>query len=102
MRFLPLFPLPLDRSELADLNAFVLLADHLSFRAASTQLGVTLHSILMGPMKVAVVGAPGYFERRRPPGTLDDLASHSCIQYCFTTSGLLCHSRLSGTARPSG
>jgi len=36
-----------------------------------------------GPMKVAVVGAPTYFERRRPPRTLDDLASHSCIQYRF-------------------
>jgi DNA-binding transcriptional LysR family regulator len=38
---------------------------------------------VMGPMKVAVVGAPGYFERRRPPRTFDDLASHSCIQYRF-------------------
>src|SRR4029077_8549571 len=38
---------------------------------------------VMGPMKVAVVGAPGYFERRRSPRTLDDLASHSCIQYRF-------------------
>jgi len=38
---------------------------------------------VMGPMKVAVVGSPSYFERRRPPRTLDDLASHSCIQYRF-------------------
>jgi DNA-binding transcriptional LysR family regulator len=38
---------------------------------------------VMGPMKVAVVGAPSYFERRRPPRTLDHLASHSCIQYRF-------------------
>jgi DNA-binding transcriptional LysR family regulator len=38
---------------------------------------------VMGPMKVAVVGAPSYFERRRPPRTFDDLASHSCIQYRF-------------------
>jgi DNA-binding transcriptional LysR family regulator len=42
---------------------------------------------LRGPMKVAVVGAPKYFERRRPPRTIDDLASHSCIQYRFTTDG---------------
>jgi DNA-binding transcriptional LysR family regulator len=42
---------------------------------------------LRGPMKVAVVGAPKYFERRRPPRTPDDLAAHSCIQYRFTTSG---------------
>jgi DNA-binding transcriptional LysR family regulator len=42
---------------------------------------------LCGPMKVAVVGAPQYFERRRPPRTPDDLASHSCIEYRFTTDG---------------
>jgi DNA-binding transcriptional LysR family regulator len=42
---------------------------------------------LSGPMKVAVVGSPKYFERRRPPRTVDDLASHSCIQYRFTTDG---------------
>ncbi len=42
---------------------------------------------LSGPMKVAVVGAPKYFERRRPPRTVDDLASHNCIQYRFTTDG---------------
>jgi DNA-binding transcriptional LysR family regulator len=38
-------------------------------------------------MKIAVVGAPKYFERRRPPRTPDDLASHSCIQYRFTNDG---------------
>ena len=42
---------------------------------------------LQGPMKIAVVGAPKYFEQRRPPRTPDDLASHSCIQYRFTPSG---------------
>jgi DNA-binding transcriptional LysR family regulator len=42
---------------------------------------------LRGPMKIAVVGAPKYFEQRRPPRTLDDLASHSCIQYRFTPDG---------------
>jgi DNA-binding transcriptional LysR family regulator len=42
---------------------------------------------LRGPMKVVVVGAPKYFERRRPPRTIDDLASHSCIQYRFTADG---------------
>ena len=36
---------------------------------------------VMGPMKVAVVGAPTYFARRRPPRTPDDLAHHSCVQY---------------------
>jgi DNA-binding transcriptional LysR family regulator len=36
---------------------------------------------VMGPLKVAVVGAPTYFARRRPPRTPDDLAQHSCIQF---------------------
>ena len=42
---------------------------------------------LRGPMNVAVVGAPEYFERRRPPRTPDDLASHSCIQYRYVANG---------------
>ena len=33
------------------------------------------------PLKVAVVGAPSYFARRREPRTPDDLARHSCVQY---------------------
>jgi Bacterial regulatory helix-turn-helix protein, lysR family len=33
------------RSDLADLNAFVVVANHLSFRAASTQLGVTASAL---------------------------------------------------------
>src|SRR5438874_4962811 len=36
---------------------------------------------VMGPMRVAVVGAPAYFAQRRPPRTPDDLAHHSCVQY---------------------
>jgi len=36
---------------------------------------------VMAPMKVAVVGAPTYFARRRPPRAPDDLAQHSCIQF---------------------
>jgi DNA-binding transcriptional LysR family regulator len=34
-----------------------------------------------GPLRVAVVGAPAYFVRQRPPRTPDDLASHSCVQF---------------------
>ena len=34
---------------------------------------------VMGPMKVAVVGAPAYFARRRLPITPDDLVLHSCV-----------------------
>jgi DNA-binding transcriptional LysR family regulator len=36
---------------------------------------------VMGPLRVALVGAPTYFARRRPPRTPDDLAGHSCVQY---------------------
>jgi DNA-binding transcriptional LysR family regulator len=36
---------------------------------------------VMGPMKVAVVGAPSYFARRRAPRVPDDLAHHNCVEY---------------------
>jgi DNA-binding transcriptional LysR family regulator len=36
---------------------------------------------VMGPSRVAVVGAPAYFVRRHPPRTPDDLAGHDCVQY---------------------
>jgi DNA-binding transcriptional LysR family regulator len=36
---------------------------------------------VMGPLKVAVVGAPSYFARRPRPRIPDDLARHSCVQY---------------------
>jgi len=36
---------------------------------------------VMGPMNVAVVGAPAYFARRPPPRTPDELTRHSCVQY---------------------
>jgi DNA-binding transcriptional LysR family regulator len=36
---------------------------------------------VMGPTRVAVVGAPAYFARRQPPHTPEDLARHSCVQY---------------------
>jgi hypothetical protein len=40
-----------------------------------------------GPMKIAVVGAPAYFARRRPPRTPDDLARHGCVQYRRAADG---------------
>jgi DNA-binding transcriptional LysR family regulator len=36
---------------------------------------------VMGPARVAVVGAPAYFVRHRPPRTPDDLVHHNCVQY---------------------
>jgi DNA-binding transcriptional LysR family regulator len=38
---------------------------------------------------VAVVGAPGYFARRRPPRTPDDLAGHSCVRYRRAADGAM-------------
>src|ERR1700692_3876463 len=34
---------------------------------------------VMGPMKIAVVGAPTYFARQRAPAPPDDLARPSCV-----------------------
>ena len=42
-----------------------------------------------GPIRLAVIGAPQYFARRRPPTTPDDLAQHSCIQYRLSGDGAL-------------
>jgi DNA-binding transcriptional LysR family regulator len=36
---------------------------------------------VMAPMKVAVVGAPGYFASRPSPRLPDDLGHHECIQF---------------------
>ena len=44
---------------------------------------------VMGPMRVAVVGAPAYFARRQPPRTPDDLARHSCVQYRRAADGTM-------------
>jgi DNA-binding transcriptional LysR family regulator len=44
---------------------------------------------VMGPLKVAVVGAPAYFARNRPPRTPDDLARHSCVQFRRPVDGVL-------------
>jgi DNA-binding transcriptional LysR family regulator len=52
-------------------------------RAAGDMIAVRV----MGPMKIAVVGAPTYFAKRRPPRTPDDLASHSCVQYRMAAEG---------------
>jgi DNA-binding transcriptional LysR family regulator len=38
-------------------------------------------------MKIAVVGAPSYFAKHRPPRTPDDLFRHSCVQYRQATDG---------------
>jgi len=40
-----------------------------------------------GSVKLAFVGAPTYFAKRRPPRTPDDFARHSCVQYRMGTNG---------------
>ena len=40
-----------------------------------------------GPMKIAVVGSPAYFARRRRPRTPADLSRHSCVQYRRAADG---------------
>jgi DNA-binding transcriptional LysR family regulator len=42
---------------------------------------------VMGPMKIAVVGAPAYFVLRRRPRAPEDLSRHSCVQYRRATDG---------------
>jgi len=46
-------------------------------RAAADMIAIRV----MGPLKVAVVGAPSNFAKRRPPRTPDDLVRHTCVQY---------------------
>ena len=45
--------------------------------AASDMIAVRV----MGPVKVAVVGAPCYFAPRSRPRTPDDLVRHQCVEY---------------------
>jgi DNA-binding transcriptional LysR family regulator len=54
-------------------------------RAATDMIAVRV----MGPMKVAIVAAPAYFARKRPPRTPDDLARHNCVQYRNAADGAL-------------
>ncbi|HEX4261944.1 MAG TPA: LysR family transcriptional regulator [Acetobacteraceae bacterium] len=44
---------------------------------------------VMGPVKIAVVGAPSYFAQRSRPRIPDDLARHSCVQYRRGTDGTM-------------
>jgi DNA-binding transcriptional LysR family regulator len=52
-------------------------------RAAADMIAVRV----MGPMRVAVVGAPEYFVRHSTPRTPEDLARHSCVQYRVVADG---------------
>jgi DNA-binding transcriptional LysR family regulator len=54
-------------------------------RAAADMIAVRV----MGPLKMAVVGAPSYFAQRNRPRTPDDLARHSCVQYRRHADGVV-------------
>lgn len=41
------------------------------------------------PLRMAVVGAPGYFRAHPPPQVPADLAAHQCVHFRFTSSGRL-------------
>jgi DNA-binding transcriptional LysR family regulator len=44
---------------------------------------------VIGPMRVAVVGAPAYFAGRRLPRTPGELVCHSCVQYRRAADGAM-------------
>jgi DNA-binding transcriptional LysR family regulator len=44
---------------------------------------------VMGPVKIAVVGAPSYFAQRSRPRLPDELVRHSCVQYRRGTDGTM-------------
>lgn len=59
---------------------------------AGIRLGETIAqdmvAVRIGPdMRMAAVGAPSYFARRKPPRTPHDLAEHNCINLRFPTLG---------------
>jgi DNA-binding transcriptional LysR family regulator len=54
-------------------------------RAAADMIAVRV----TGPLKIAVVGAPSYFAKHRPPRTPDDLVHHRGVQYRVRGDGPL-------------
>jgi DNA-binding transcriptional LysR family regulator len=44
---------------------------------------------VLGPLKVAVVGASSYFSQRNRPRTPDDLARHICVQFRRHSDGIV-------------
>ena len=52
-------------------------------RAAADMVAIRV----MGPMRVAVVGAPDYFAKHSPPRAPEDLARHACVQYRQAADG---------------
>jgi DNA-binding transcriptional LysR family regulator len=54
----------------------------------SEQVAKDMIAVRIGPeMRMAIVGAPEYFQRVRQPDTPQDLAGHNCINIRFPTYG---------------
>jgi DNA-binding transcriptional LysR family regulator len=52
------------------------------------QIDKDMIAVRIGPdLRMAVVGASAYFDRREPPLTPDDLTAHACINLRFPTLG---------------
>ncbi|RWQ62363.1 MAG: LysR family transcriptional regulator, partial [Mesorhizobium sp.] len=52
------------------------------------QVAKDMIAVRIGPdMRMAVVGAPSYFARRKPPKTPQDLMAHDCINLRLPTYG---------------
>lgn len=52
------------------------------------QVAKDMIALRIGPdMRMAVVGSPAYFQRRRPPLTPQDLTDHNCINMRLPTHG---------------
>jgi DNA-binding transcriptional LysR family regulator len=61
---------------------------------AGIRLGESLNEHVVAvpitpPLKIAIVGSPGYFERYGMPESPTDLIKHNCLAYRFTSSGTL-------------
>jgi DNA-binding transcriptional LysR family regulator len=88
---------------LAEINAFVAVAEQRSFAKAALRLGVSVSTLsenlrrlerdmiavrVSGPVRLVVVGSPAYLERHGKPKTPDDLCGHNCIQIRFARGDL--------------
>ena len=52
------------------------------------QVARDMVAVRIGPdLRMAVVGAPGYFAKRKKPRSLQDLTDHHCINLRFPTAG---------------
>ncbi|ENM5912840.1 LysR family transcriptional regulator [Vibrio mimicus] len=63
---------------------------------AGIRLGISLNEHMVAvpitpPLTTAIVGAPDYFKRNGTPQNPEDLETHNCLAYRFTSSGTIDH-----------